>query len=123
MKINIYYGGRGLLDDPTLYVISRIENVLKELRVKVERYNIYEHKNEIATLPQTFRDVDGIILATTVEWLGIGGYMQQFLDAVVEKVASRKDMDYIVTRNIKDYQAGGTKIILPDDFVKLVEEE
>ena len=51
MKINIYYGGRGLLDDPTLYVISRIENVLKELRVKVERYNIYEHKNEIATLP------------------------------------------------------------------------
>ena len=33
MKINIYYGGRGLLDDPTLYVISRIENVLKELRV------------------------------------------------------------------------------------------
>ncbi|MBS1428858.1 MAG: PIN domain-containing protein, partial [Agathobacter sp.] len=22
-----------------------------------------------------------------------------------------------------DYQAGGTKIILPDDFVKLVEEE
>lgn len=81
MKINIYYGGRGLLDDPTLYVISKIENVLKELRVKVERYNIYEHKNEIATLPQTFRDVDGIILATTVEWLGIGGYMQQFLDA------------------------------------------
>ena len=81
MKINIYYGGRGLLDDPTLYVISRIENVLKELRVKVERYNIYEHKNEIATLPQTFKDVDGIILATTVEWLGIGGYMQQFLDA------------------------------------------
>ena len=47
----------------------------------VSRYNIYEHKNEIATLPQTFKDADGIILATTVEWLGIGGYMQQFLDA------------------------------------------
>ena len=40
-----------------------------------------EHKNEIATLPQTMKDADGIILATTVEWLGIGGYMQQFLDA------------------------------------------
>ena len=81
MKINIYYGGRGLLDDPTLYVIGKMENVLRELRVKVERYNIYEHKNEIATLPQTFKEADGIILATTVEWLGIGGYMQQFLDA------------------------------------------
>ncbi len=81
MKVNVYYGGRGLLDDPTLYVLDKMEDVLKELRVKVERYNIYEHKNQIATLPQTFKDADGIILATTVEWLGIGGYMQQFLDA------------------------------------------
>ena len=53
MKINIYYGGRGLLDDPTLYVLNKMEEVLKELRVTVERINIYEHKNEIATLPQT----------------------------------------------------------------------
>ena len=81
MKVNIYYGGRGLLDDPTLYVLKKMEEVLKELRVTVERINIYEHKSEIATLPQTMREADGIILATTVEWLGIGGYMQQFLDA------------------------------------------
>jgi multimeric flavodoxin WrbA len=81
MRINIYYGGRGLLDDPTLYVLGKIEDVLKELRVTTERYKIYEHKNEIATLPQTFKDADGIILATTIEWIGIGGYMQQFLDA------------------------------------------
>ncbi|MBO5373518.1 MAG: SCP2 sterol-binding domain-containing protein [Lachnospiraceae bacterium] len=81
MKVNIYYGGRGLLDDPTLYVLNKMEDVLKELRVTVERYNIYEHKHEISTLPHTFKDADGIILATTVEWLGIGGYMQQFLDA------------------------------------------
>ena len=81
MKVNIYYGGRGLLDDPTLYVIGKMEEVLKELRVSVERYNIYEHKNSISTLPQTLKDADGIILATTVDWLGIGGYMQQFLDS------------------------------------------
>ena len=78
---NLRYGGRGLLDDPTLYVIGKMEEVLKELRVSVERYNIYEHKNSISTLPQTLKDADGIILATTVEWLGIGGYMQQFLDS------------------------------------------
>ena len=76
MKIVVYYGGRGLLDDPTLYVLKKMEDVLRELRVSIERYNIYEHKNEIATLPQTFKEADGIILAT-----GIGGYMQQFLDA------------------------------------------
>ena len=79
-KINIYYGGRGLLEDPTIYVINKMTDVLKELRVDVERYNIFEDKNAIATLPSTLKGVDGVILATTVEWFGIGGFMQQFLD-------------------------------------------
>lgn len=81
MKVNIYYGGRGLIDDPTLYVIGKMQDVLEELRVTVVRYNLYEQKNLIATLPETLKDVDGIILAATVEWFGIGGNMQQFLDA------------------------------------------
>lgn len=81
MKINIYYGGRGMMDDPTLFVINKIQGVFQELNVSVERYNLYEMKNSITTLPQTLKDADGIILATTVEWYGIGGYMQQFLDA------------------------------------------
>lgn len=81
MKVNIYYGGRGLLEDPTLYVINKMEQVLTELQVEVRLYNIYEQKNTISMLPQTLKDADGIILATTVEWLGIGGYMNQFLDA------------------------------------------
>lgn len=81
MNINIYYGGRGLIDDPTLYVINKMQEVLEELHVHVTRYNLYEIKNNIITLPQTLKEADGIILATTVEWYGIGGYMQQFLDA------------------------------------------
>lgn len=81
MKINIYYGGRGLIDDPTLYVINKIQMVLEELHVEVERFNLYELKNSITTLPQTLKSADGIVLATTVEWHGIGGYMTQFLDA------------------------------------------
>lgn len=81
MNINIYYGGRGIIDDPTLFVIDKMQEILEELRVKVTRYNLYECKNTITTLPQTLKDADGIILATTVEWYGIGGYMQQFLDA------------------------------------------
>lgn len=81
MNINIYYGGRGIIDDPTLFVINKMQEILEELRVNVTRYNLYESKNTIATLPQTLKDADGIILATTVEWYGIGGYMQQFLDS------------------------------------------
>lgn len=81
MRINIYYGGRGLIEDPTLYVIGKLTEVLEELRVKVSRYNLYEEKNTIAMLPKTLKEAEGVILATTVEWMGIGGYMQQFLDA------------------------------------------
>jgi putative sterol carrier protein/multimeric flavodoxin WrbA len=81
MKINIYYGGRGIIDDPTLYVISQITTVLQELNVKVQQYNLFEQRNGITALPATLKDADGIILASTVEWYGVGGYMMQFLDA------------------------------------------
>lgn len=81
MKINIYYGGRGLIDDPTLFVINKMQAVLEELHVAVDRFDLHELKNTITTLPQTLKACDGVILATTVEWFGIGGYMQSFLDA------------------------------------------
>ncbi len=81
MKINIYYGGRGIVDDPTLYVLNQFETVLNELNVKVERFNLHEMKSKITSLPASINDADGIILASTVEWFGFGGYMHQFLDA------------------------------------------
>ena len=81
MKVNIYYGGRGLVDDPTIFVINKIQSVLEELKVDVVRYNLFEMKNKITTLSQTVTEADAVVLATTVEWLGMGGYMQMFLDA------------------------------------------
>lgn len=69
------------MDDPTLFVVNKMQAVLEELNVTVERLNLAELKNSITTLPKTLKMADGIILATTVEWYGIGGYMQQFLDA------------------------------------------
>ena len=81
MNVNIYYGGRGLVDDPTITVLNKITDVLNELRVNVEKYNLFEMKNAITTLPQTLKEADAVILASTVEWFGIGGYMLQFLDA------------------------------------------
>ncbi|MBR5733233.1 MAG: SCP2 sterol-binding domain-containing protein [Lachnospiraceae bacterium] len=81
MKINIYYGGRGLIEDPTLYVLNKITEVLNELRVEVNRFNLYEQKGGIAMLPNTMKDADAAVLAVSVEWYGIGGLMQQFLDA------------------------------------------
>lgn len=81
MKINIYYGGRGLMDDPTLFVLNKMKEVLEELRVTVETFHLYDLKNSITTLPQSLKEADGVILGSTVEWYGIGGYMYQFLDS------------------------------------------
>lgn len=81
MKINIYYGGRGIVGDSTLFVLSKMQNALEELNVRVERINLYEMKHNITSLPSTLNDADGVILGTSVEWFGIGGYMTQFLDA------------------------------------------
>ena len=80
MRVNIYYGGKGLIEDPTIYVINKLTEVLKELRVEVNRYNLYDEKYTMSALTRTLKECNGVILATTVEWLGIGGLMQQFLD-------------------------------------------
>ncbi len=45
------------------------------------RYNLYDEKRTMTSLPNTLNDADGVILASTVEWLGLSGYMVEFLDA------------------------------------------
>lgn len=48
--------------------------------------------------------------------------INDYEDAVAERVACRNNMDYIVTRNLKDYQAGNARVISPDDFVRKMAE-
>lgn len=79
--INIYYGGRGLIDDPSIYVMDKLTQVFDELNVNVKRYNLYEDKQGISVLPKTLKEAEAIIITASVEWFGIGGLLQQFLDA------------------------------------------
>lgn len=110
MKVNIYYGGRGLIEDSTLYTINRFAQVLDELRVNVDKYNLYEQKNGISMLPKTFKDADAIVLAVNVEWLGIGGYMAQFLDACwlygdKEKMKKLYMMPFVIADTVGEKEA------------------
>ena len=59
------------MDDPALYVLNQITQVLTELRVEVNRYNIFEVRNEIATLPATLQKADGVILESGLVWEAI----------------------------------------------------
>ena len=82
MKINIYYGGRGIVDDPALSAIKKMTGVFDDLNVSVSEYRLYDMKDKVSSLVSSLKDVDGIVLAFTVEWWGFGSYLPQFLDAV-----------------------------------------
>ncbi len=110
MKIAIYYGGRGVIEDTTIYVVNKIAQVFDELNVQVKRYNLYEQRNEIAVLSGTIKEVDGVVLAVPLEWYGIGGYMQQFLDscwlyADKEKLKNMYMMPVVVATTTGERQA------------------
>ena len=69
MKINIYYGGRGILDDPTLFVINKMTEVLTELNVNVERFPLYELRNRSVPLVVTERLSKSWAALENLPWL------------------------------------------------------
>lgn len=48
--------------------------------------------------------------------------IKDYEDAVISYCADRNQMDYIVTRNIKDFKKSKIKVILPDEFINLSSE-
>ena len=48
--------------------------------------------------------------------------VSDYEDAVIEQVAKRSGIDYIVTRNQNDYKEGIMKVMLPEEFIKLMEQ-
>lgn len=84
MDITIIYGGNGLADDISLAAVKRIHMVLKELEVNVKEHHLKDGASTDVLL-QDIKNSQGVILATTVEWLGIGGLMQTFLDRCYHK--------------------------------------
>lgn len=66
--INIYYGGRGLIDDPSIYVMDKLTTVFDELNVNVKRYNLYEDKHGISVHSKILKGSDAVIITASVEW-------------------------------------------------------
>lgn len=46
--------------------------------------------------------------------------MNDYEDSVVSCCAKRNKMEYIVTRNIKDYKNSKVQAMLPDEFIRMV---
>ena len=48
--------------------------------------------------------------------------VKDYEDAVIASCANRNQMDYIVTRNIRDYEHSKVKTVLPDELLKCVSQ-
>ena len=48
--------------------------------------------------------------------------VKDYEDAVIASCANRNQMDYIVTRNIRDYEHSKVKAVLPDELLKCVSQ-
>lgn len=65
----------------------------------------------------------GILAVTGDECIdALASSVSDYEDAVMERAAARADMDYIITRNVRDFQQGIVKAIFTDDFIALMEE-
>lgn len=63
----------------------------------------------------------GILTVSGVECIdALASSVSDYEDAVVERVSVKADVDYMITRNVKDYQQGMIKAISPDDFIALI---
>lgn len=66
----------------------------------------------------------GILAVTEDECVdALASAVSDYEDAVIERTAVKAGMDYIITRNVKDYQGAMIKVMLPDDFSALMEAE
>ena len=64
----------------------------------------------------------GILMVTGDECVdALASAVSNYEDAVIERTAAKAEMDCIITRNVKDYQDGIVKALLPDDFIAFME--
>lgn len=66
----------------------------------------------------------GILTVSAAECIdALASSVSDYEDAVVERVSVKANMDYIITRNVKDYQQGMVKAISPNDFIILMKDK
>ena len=82
-------------------------------------HNADQAKNTMSKLYELFYILD-VTAGDCQE--ALSSKVKDYEDAVIASCASRNQMDYIVTRNIKDYEYSKVKALLPDELLKLVSQ-
>ena len=79
-------------------------------------YNAKERREVLLNLCKIF-DVEGIDKAKLISGLGNDAF-SDFEDCLQMECAKSYEADYIVTRNVSDYETSEIKAITPKDYLK-----
>ena len=88
--------------------------------IRKHLHNTEQAKNTMSKLYQLFGILD-VTASDCHEALILD--MKDYKDAVISCCAKRSQVDYVVTRNIKDYEQSKVRALLPDDYIKLVSQD
>ena len=95
-----------------LHSISNMYYILRKQYSDAERRTILKRYNEILKVAEVGNDV----VDTAINNTAISDYEDALQYACAETVGA----DYIVTRNIKDYEKANIKAISPEELLKLM---
>lgn len=95
-----------------LHSISNMYYILRKQYSDAERRTILKRYNEILKVAEVGNDV----VDTAINNTAISDYEDALQYACAETVGA----DYIVTRNIKDYEKADIKAISPEELLKLM---
>lgn len=69
-------------------------------------------------------DLFGILNVTGQNCIdALASQIKDYEDAVLENVAKLNEIDYIVTRNLKDYEMSSVSVLPPDKMIEVLENE
>jgi predicted nucleic acid-binding protein len=84
-----------------------------------------ELKNKEKSLKSIFNILKILLLVETAPediFMAKNLSMQDFEDSVISAIAKRNDANYIITRNIDDFESSPIAAITPSDFIRLCSE-
>ncbi|MBO5731757.1 MAG: hypothetical protein J6R67_11200 [Treponema sp.] len=61
-----------------------------------------------------------VLIDTAIDCIkAVSSPMKDYEDAVMSETASRNALDYIITRNVKDYSQSKIPVYMPENFLHL----
>ncbi len=91
-------------------VVSNLYYILRKLE---------SHKAAIDFISKLWLILKILSVTDEIIKLGLESKFKDFEDSIQYYTALMNNVDYLITRNVKDYSRSGIKVHTPDEFIKL----